>query len=87
MKSLTNNTTSNPIQLPLQVVEAINYEQMARSRYEHHTRLAKFYLRRTAILMGICLLSAIVVLFDGPKIFILVTIVISLVLLLTKGGG
>lgn len=83
MKSLMNVTITE-VRLPSQVVEAISYEQLARTYYENHTRTAKFYLRRTAILMAISLGCAMVTLFGGPRIFIVATIAISLVLLLRK---
>lgn len=88
MKSLKNTDTSgDPLKHPLRAIEAIRYDELARERYEHHKGVAKFYLRRTAVLMGFNVACCALALFVNSRIFIIASGVSCLVLLLRKVEG
>jgi hypothetical protein len=87
MESLENNTANEAFKLQLRAREIINYAELARERYEHHKKAAQFYLRRTAALLALNVVSGSVTLFGGPKAFLVASIVSTLVLLLRKVDG
>lgn len=87
MESLTNTTQTEVVTPPSKVLDAIYFQEVARSKYRHHTRVAKFYMRRTAIIMGVNLVCTAIPLFGGPKLLLVISVVASLVLLLRKVEG